>query len=447
MKSPIPVRIAYAALGSGSTPVWTAKEAALFADEGLDVELLLIRGSGQVSQSLMANEIQFANIAAPLVVRANLKGGDLVYLTGGVNWLIQSIITRPEIQEPAQLRGRTFGMGRSGGVDDFLIPYLLKPHGVALGVDIKTRAIDNQPDSIAKLDRGEIDGALFSPPYSFEAIKRGYRVLIDAGSRWIDYQLGGIVARRSYVAQNPEIARKVVRGYVRGIQRYKNDPNFVVQVLRKYSLIQDEEVARQCYAAAGRYFQPKPYPTVPGIHRVLEEAAKIDPAAGNIRVEDMMDTRWVAELDNSGFIHDLYLDKKDLDKKAGGSDLFLTLRGALEEASGTKRGQLALAGHDEDFQVEVAGHAPIHVEFRGGKLAVRPGPSPRQEPLHYTRVGIDESTLSAILAGTLSPVEAMEQGKLFLRTRLYGGALITILLRSAYDLARQRALGQVLEPR
>jgi hypothetical protein len=34
----------------------------------------------------------------------------------------------------------------------------------------------------------------------------------------------------------------------------------------------------------------------------------------------------------------------------------------------------------------------------------------------------------------------MEQGKLFLRTRLYGGALLTILLRSAYDLARERKL-------
>jgi hypothetical protein len=37
----------------------------------------------------------------------------------------------------------------------------------------------------------------------------------------------------------------------------------------------------------------------------------------------------------------------------------------------------------------------------------------------------------------------MEQGQLFLRTRLYGGALITILLRAAYDLARERALAQL----
>ncbi len=124
------------------------------------------------------------------------------------------------------------------------------------------------------------------------------------------------------------------------------------------------------------------------------------------------------------------------------SDLNLleSLRTILGDASQTERGQLALRGHDEDFQLEIEGQMPIHVEIRGGKLAVNAGPSPRQEPLHITRLQLDLVTLQSILRGILSPVEAMEQGKLFLRTRLYGGALITILLRAAYDLARQRAL-------
>jgi ABC-type nitrate/sulfonate/bicarbonate transport system substrate-binding protein len=302
----IPVRIAYAALGSGSAPVWTAKEAGIFADEGLDAEVLLIRGSGHVTEALLANEVQFANIAAPLVVAANLKGGDLVYLTGGVNRLIQSIITRPEIHIPADLRGRTFGVSHSGGVDNFLVNYLLKPHGLDIGTNIKSRTIENQPDAIAKMNSGEIDAALFSPPYSFEAIKHGHRVLIDAADYRIDYQLGGVVARRSYVEQNPEITRKVVRGYVRGIHCYKEDLELALRVFRKYSLIEDENVARQCYEAANRYFQRKPYPTVPGLHRVLAEASKTDPAAKRLRVEDMMDCRWLAELDNGGFIRDVY---------------------------------------------------------------------------------------------------------------------------------------------
>lgn len=428
----IPVRIAYAALGSGSAPVWCAKEAGIFADEGLDADVSLIRGSGRVTEALLKNEIQFANIAAPLVVGANLRGGDLVYLTGGVNRLIQSIIARAEIDNPAQLRGRTFGVSHSGGVDNFLVNYLLAPHGVVVGADLKQRSIENQPDAIAKMDRGDIDAALFSPPYSFAALKHGHRLLVDSGDYWIDYQLGGIVARRSYVEKNSLVARKMVRGYVRGVHRYRSDISFALGVFRKYSLIEDESVARQCYHAAMRYFQQKPYPSVPGLHRVLADAAKLDPAAKRLRVEDMMDCGWLAELDNSGFIGEVY-------SGLGGNVLDI-LSSALELASQTKRGQLALNGHDEDFQVEIDGQAPIHVEIRGGKLALRSGPSPRQEPLHFTRVQLDGATLQAIVDGTMSPVEAMEQGKLFLRTRLYGGALITILLRAAYDLARDRRL-------
>jgi ABC-type nitrate/sulfonate/bicarbonate transport system substrate-binding protein len=436
MASLIPVRIAYAALGSGSAPVWCAKEAGIFADEGLDAQVLLVRGSGRVAEAMLNNEIQFANVAAPLVVAANLKGGDLVYLTGGVNWLIQSIIARAEIRTPAQLRGHTFGVSHSGGVDTFLVDYLLKPHGVT-SADMKQGSIDNQPDAIAKMDRGEIDAALFSPPYSFEALKHGHRVLLDSGDYHIDYQLGGIIARRSYVEQNQLVAEKVVRAYVHGVHRYKTDIQLALGVFKKYSLIEDDGVARQCYHAAKRHFQPKPYPSVPGLQRVLAETGKVDGAAGRLRVEDMMDCRWLAELDNNGFIAEVYSSPA-----AGlGGNVLDTLQGALESAGQTKRGQLALNGHDEDFQIEIDGQAPIHVEIRGGNLAVRAGPSPRQEPLRFTRVQLDGATLEAIIGGRLSPVAAMEQGKLYLRTRLYGGALITILLRASYDLARDRRLG------
>lgn len=436
MTSLIPVRIAYAALGSGSAPVWTAKEAGIFADEGLDAEVTLVRGSGNVTQALMASQVHFANIAAPFVVTANLKGGDLVYLTGGVNWLIQSIITRREIQSAAQLRGRNFAVSHSGGVDNFLVDYFLKPHGISPATDLKHVIVANQPDAVTKLDRGDVDAALFSPPYCFEAVKHGHRVLIDAGDYRIDYQLGGIVARRSYVEQNPTIARSVVRAYVRGIHRYKTDLDIALGVFKKYSLIEDAQVARQCYDTANRYFQRKPYPTVPGLHRVLDEAAKIDQSAKRLRVEEMMDCRWLAELDISGFLNDLYV--------AGASelsgDILSVLTAALETAGRTERGQLALNGHDEDFQIEIDGHAPIHVEIRGGKLAVRAGPSQRQEPLHFTRVQCDVATLRSILGGLITPVEAMERGKLFLRTRLYGGAQFTILLRAAFDQAREQMI-------
>src|SRR5262249_43037377 len=143
--------------------------------------------------------------------------------TGGINWLIQSIIARCEIQLASQLRGRKFGVSRSGGVDDVIVDYLFKPDGLRLADDLKHVSVENQPDAITKLDSGEIDAGLFSPPYCFEALKHGHHVLIDAADVRIDYQLGGIVARRSFVECHSEIGCRVVRAYVRGIHRYKTD--------------------------------------------------------------------------------------------------------------------------------------------------------------------------------------------------------------------------------
>ena len=122
------------------------------------------------------------------------------------------------------------------------------------------------------------------------------------------------------------------------------------------------------------------------------------------------------------------------------ADISRELSVAIEAASRTARGERAVKGHDEYYEFLVEGRAPVHFEIAGGKLRFGDGPAPRREPLRYTRMELSEGTLRAILNGDLSPVGAMERGELLLRTRLYGGGQMIMLLRAAYDLARARRL-------
>ena len=122
------------------------------------------------------------------------------------------------------------------------------------------------------------------------------------------------------------------------------------------------------------------------------------------------------------------------------------LEAALRAAGGTARGQRALAGHDEHYEFDIEGRAPLYVAISGGALSFGEGPSPKREPLRFSRLELAEGTLRAILGGDVSPVEAMERGELLMRTRLYGGGQMTILLRAAYDLARARRLAATALP-
>src|SRR4026209_1211279 len=57
---------------------WLAKDAKIYEKNGLDVELVLVKGSGQTSAAIVGGGLFAAPFAVPQVMMANLGGADLV---------------------------------------------------------------------------------------------------------------------------------------------------------------------------------------------------------------------------------------------------------------------------------------------------------------------------------------------------------------------------------
>ena len=55
---------------------WIAKDAKIYEKNGLDVEIVLLRGSGQSSQALLGGSLFAAPVALPQVMLADLNGAD-----------------------------------------------------------------------------------------------------------------------------------------------------------------------------------------------------------------------------------------------------------------------------------------------------------------------------------------------------------------------------------
>jgi hypothetical protein len=84
---------------------WIAKDAKIYEKNGLDVEIVLLRGSGQSSQALRGGSLFAAPVALPQVMLADLNGADLVNVAHTIAMASSKLLVKPEIKKPEDLRG------------------------------------------------------------------------------------------------------------------------------------------------------------------------------------------------------------------------------------------------------------------------------------------------------------------------------------------------------
>src|SRR5262245_66665593 len=87
---------------------------------GVDLEYIAIESGTVGMQTLVANESQFLFSTGSLAVNANLVGADITIIAGGLNFIPDKLIARPQIKSPEDLRGKRIAISRfaqSSGVN------------------------------------------------------------------------------------------------------------------------------------------------------------------------------------------------------------------------------------------------------------------------------------------------------------------------------------------
>jgi ABC-type nitrate/sulfonate/bicarbonate transport system substrate-binding protein len=302
MKSTQSIVAGYATKGQGAGPLIVTERAGYFRKHGLDVEIRLMGGATGVVNGLMDGTLQFGNLAAPALVRSCLtEGADLVYLTGGINQ--QFLVSRPEIKSIDELSGKRIGLVKDGGLNDFLTSFIaekLKIKGVG---DLKlVPAPLEEAERKTAFFNGEWDAVVLTPPDAVEAKRLGCHFIVDFADYGINFALGGIAARRSYISQNEAVVRKFILAYVEGMRRYRTDREFTIKVQQEYSGLSDSDVAAETYDLSRAGMPQMPYPVLQGLLALLGFWAKELPEARNADASEFVDDRFVREAEKHGTI-------------------------------------------------------------------------------------------------------------------------------------------------
>src|SRR5213595_3006759 len=72
------IKVGDSSIGVGQSLVWVAKEAGLFKENGLDVQLIFIGSSSIMTQAIIAGDVPIAIMAGSTAIGSQLAGSDLV---------------------------------------------------------------------------------------------------------------------------------------------------------------------------------------------------------------------------------------------------------------------------------------------------------------------------------------------------------------------------------
>lgn len=299
------VRLSYSGPSISNALLWVTKEGALFDKNGLDAEVLYLAGSlGQ--SALIAGEVQLAVYTGLLMTPARVQGADVVMVASFLDHLLSRLVVRSDIKSAADLKGKRLGVTRFGTASDFGMRLMVSKLGLNPDTDVAILQIGDNPTRLAALQGGIIDDAIFDPPEYKKAVEAGARVLVNLEELAVPYQHAGLLTTRKNIASRADVVRRAVKSIVEGAALVRKDAGTSKRAIGKRLRMKDEKELEETYQLLRAFTRPKPYPSVEGFRAILNDLVKRLPAARNAEPKDFIDSRFIEELDRSGYIDGLY---------------------------------------------------------------------------------------------------------------------------------------------
>lgn len=242
--------------GSGfHIPSYVAIDKGFLKAEGLDANFIAAT-AGVLVRATIAKEIEFTPIPGG-GSEAMLKGAPLVFFVGESLVSQWTLTTTPDIKRVEDLRGKTLGLGRPGSADySEMVITLGKHFNMQPGKDYKVISFTGEPDRVAALIQGSIQGGILSFPHAARAEKEGMKILMRTG----DYipRLGGtFLTHKDFLKEKRDVVKRFTRGMIKATDYIKANKKGTMEVIEKYFEIKDAKIVESIYNQVYDKYSPE----------------------------------------------------------------------------------------------------------------------------------------------------------------------------------------------
>ena len=143
---------------------WIAEEVGLFKKYDLDFQLVFISSAAMVTAAMLSGDGEVAITGGESITRAFTQGvTELIFIASAKNTLTHSILGRPEIKSPEDLKGKKLGLTRLGSNSHYFVIQVLRKYGMG-PTDLNFIQTGGQVENLAALLSGGVDAATMTGP-------------------------------------------------------------------------------------------------------------------------------------------------------------------------------------------------------------------------------------------------------------------------------------------
>jgi NitT/TauT family transport system substrate-binding protein len=278
-------------------PFWMAVEQGLFRRHGLDVTLVNLPPS-TATQALQSGSVPVAATGGSTVTAYVGGATELVYVGGVSNKAPYRVVVRPDILRMEDLRGKAVGLGAPGASPSVAMAELVRRYGLEPDRDVNFTYMRDSSATVAALLSGSIDAIVTGSPQADYALSEGNRLLLDMRDLNLPILGINVSTRREMIERDPDLVRRVLMAYVEGVQAARDRPEEAVLALMRGSQVDDQALATVAYKEYSAIWDP--WPSEAGIQTLLDSMDV--PAARTVQPADMIDDRFLRELEASGWL-------------------------------------------------------------------------------------------------------------------------------------------------
>ena len=225
-----PVGVSSKVLGYGH--LWAAWRLKYFEREGLDVEVVVMRGTAPAVQAMIANSISAGLLANDGPIAAVEQGMDIAMVASSSK-ISHILMGGKNYKTWEDLRGSTVGSSTLTSGTAFVLRRALKVKGLEYPRDYKLLNVGGTTSAFAAMTAGQISAAMLAVPNAFQAQEAGFNTIGRIADIFPTYLLSAYSVRRSWAEKNRTQVVHFLKAVLRARKWFEEDKKAAVQFLAK----------------------------------------------------------------------------------------------------------------------------------------------------------------------------------------------------------------------